>query len=393
MKILQAFGLFSLPHGAGTVDILYRLSHALADRGHEVEIYTSDFELDQDYVDSLQGVRVYSFRSWPNLPGLYLTPSIVAQASKSLQDFDIIHLHCYRSFQNIVIHHYAKKYGIPYLLQAHGSLLRHGNIGFKWLLRWLFDVIFGYRILRDATKVITENVVGAEEYKKFGVGEEKIVMIPLSFPVEEFSKLPSPGLFRRKFDIKENHIIMFLGRINWIKGLDFLVESFYQLTQLRNDTVLAMVGPDDGFKATLEESISKLNLSNRVLFTGFLGGEEKLSALVDADVVIQPSRYEQAAWAPIEAVLCGTPVIVSKNTGAGEDVSRMDAGYLVDYGDKGALIEAIQRIFDDPSEAIKKVRRAGEYIKANLTLTKEIEEYERLYTGCIKETEQLRSKK
>ena len=387
MKILQVFEFFSLPHGGGTVDIVYRLTRALKDRGHEVVIYTSDFELDQEYIDSLKGVKVHPFRSWLDLPGIHLTLGMIGAANKRLKDFDIIHLHCCRSFQNIVIHRYARKHGVPYVLDAHGSLLRaHGKWSLKWLLRWLFDVIFGYRILRDANKVITENDVGAKEYREFAVREENIVTIPLSFPVEEFSQLPSPGLFRRKFGLKEKYLIMFLGRINWIKGLDFLVKSFYQLTQLRNDAILAIVGTDDGYQAALEEVISKLNLSDRVLFTGFLGGEEKLSALVDADVVVQLSRYEQAAWAPVEAVLCGTPVIVSKNTGAGEDVSRLDAGYLVEYGNKGALIDAMQRIFDDPSEAIGKVYRAGEYIRANLTLAKKAEEYEKLYTRCAKET-------
>src|SRR4030042_4478797 len=128
---------------------------------------------------------------------------------------------------------------------------------------------------------------------------------------------------------------MSLGRIYHIKGLDFLVETFHELAQARQDVVLAICGNDDGYQSRLQKLVTKLGLSNRVIFTGFLAGQDKLAALVDADVVVQPSRYEYAAWAPIEAVLCGTPIIVSRDSGAGEDVSRIDAGYLVDYGNKG----------------------------------------------------------
>ena len=53
MKILHIFDFFS-PHGGGTVDLLYKLSRALAQREHEVAIYTSDFKLDQEYIDSLR---------------------------------------------------------------------------------------------------------------------------------------------------------------------------------------------------------------------------------------------------------------------------------------------------------------------------------------------------
>lgn len=392
MKILQLFDFFS-PHGGGTVNLLYKLSQALAQRGHEVVIYTSDFKLDQEYIDSLREVKVYPFHCLSSLAEFYLTPGMVGEARKRLKDFDIIHLHCFRSFQNIVIHHYAMKCGIPYVLDTHGSLPRRvaGERGVKWLLRWLFDVASGRRILRDATRVIAGNGFGASEYMGVGIEDEKIALIPYFFPIEDFCDLPSPGQFRNRYGIGKKQVVMFVGRIHRIKGLDFLVESFYELSRSEKDVILAVVGPDDGYKHQLERLIGKLNLSTRVLFTGYLDGQDKLAALVDADVMVQPSRYEQAAWAPIEAVLCGTPVIVSKDSGAGEDVSRMDAGYLVEQGNKRELIEVIQEIINDPSEARAKARRAGEYIRANLPLTERVGDYERLYMECIEENRSSRS--
>jgi len=381
MKILQVFDWFSLAHGGGTVDILYRLSRALMQRGHEVVIYTSDFELDQEYIDSLRGVKVYPFHSWLNLPGVHLTPGMVGEVRRRLKDFDVIHLHCFRSFQNIVIHHYARRYGVPYVVDAHGSTPRMAGErrGFKWMLKWLFDVIFGYKLSRDASRVIAQTEVGVSEYKELGVNKGKIILISPPFDIKEFSQLPSPGLFRQKYNVKEKRIVLFLGRIHWIKGLDFLIESFSELAQSKSDAILVIVGPDDGYKSTLDKLIEDLDLSDRVLFTGFLGGEEKLSALVDADLLVQTSVYEQGAWAPFEAILCNTPIIVSSNSGAGEDVKRIDAGYLVEYDNKNELRDVMQYVLDNPSEAQKKTQKAKEYIKSTLSLDKGIEKYEELY--------------
>ncbi len=349
-------------------------------------IYTSDFKMNEEYIASLPEVNVQLFHCISALGFFYITPNIIGALRNNLKDFDIVHMHCFRSYQNIVIRHYAQKYGVPYVLDSHGSLPRiaAGETGLKWVLRWFFDVAFGYRILEDAASIATENEFGVKEYEKFGAKNRKLAVIPLFFPIEDFASLPPRGQFRAKFNLENRKIVMSLGRINRIKGLDFLMKSFKDLAASRDDVTLVIVGPDDGYRGELEKLAAALNLTDKVLFTGFLGGKDKLAALVDADVMVQPSRYEQAAWAPIEAVLCGTPIIVSRGSGSGEDVSRMDAGYLVNYDDNAQMVETLNAIFNDPAKAREKVRRAQEYIRANLSLDKKVEEYEKLYQQCIK---------
>lgn len=381
MKILHVFLFFSLKQGGGSVDLIYKLAYAQKQRGHDVTIYTGDYKLDKEYVSSLEDVEVLPFKSWFN-SGFYLMPGMIREVKKKLKDFDIVHLHCYRSFQNIVIHHFAKKYGIPYVLDPHGSLPLFFR---KRQIKKLFDLTYGYRILKDASRVIAETEVGADEYRKFGVEKERIVILSPPFDTEEFSQLPPPERFRSKFSIKEKHIIMFLGRINWIKGLDFLVEGFKEVSRQRSDVILVIVGPDDGYRQRLEKLINSLGLSERVLFTGFVSKKDKLSGLVDADVVVQTSRYEEGAWAPFEAVLCGTPIIVSSHTGAGEDVKKIDAGYLVEFGNKEDLCDKIQYVLNNPDIAKQKAKRAKEFIENNMSMSKRIIEYEELYKTCIEE--------
>ena len=384
MKILHLFDLFT-PHGGGTVDLIYKITRALAERGHELEIYAGDIKIEPDFIASLPGVKVSLFRCLSSLGGFNIMPGIIPALQNNLKDFDIIHIHTTRNFQNIIAHHYAKKYQVPYVLDTHGSLPRavQGKRGLKWLLKWLFDIVFGKGILGDASKVVAETQVGISEYRDFRVEPERIVLIPPPFDTEAFSVLPPSGNFRQRYHLNGKKIIMFLGRIHWIKGIDFLVESFAELAKSRDDVVLIIVGNDDGYKATLEELIARLGITDRVLFTGFLGGENKLEALVDADVVIQTSRYEQGAWAPFEAVLCGTPIIVSSNSGAGEDVRRIDAGYLVEYGNIDDLKEKMEYVISNRDEAITKTRLAKKYIEENMSIEKGIEKYEELYKSII----------
>jgi len=382
MKILHAFLFFSVSTGGGTTDFLYKLTRAQASRGHEVTIYTGDYRLDPSYVRSLNGVRVRAFRSWMNF-GFYLMPGLIPAARRELPHFDVIHLHLYRSFQNIVLHHFARKFGVPYVMDSHGSL---GRFARKRHVKAAFDHLFGERLLREATRCIGETDMGVREYLERGVAPDKVVRIAPPFPIEEFADLPPAGLFRQRFGIEDSRrIVMFLGRIHWIKGIDILTESFAQLAQRRSDVRLIIVGPDDGYRSNIEALIDRLGIRERVMFTGFLAGREKLSALVDADVVVQTSRYEQGAWAPIEAVLCGTPIIVSDNSGAGEDVRRMDAGYVVEFDNRQDLEEKIEHVLTHPDEARGKTLAAKAYVETHLSMARSVEKYERLYELCVRE--------
>lgn len=378
MRILQVFDFLSLPHGGGTVDVVYRLSRALAARGHEVTICTGDFELDQDYIDSLTDVKVKVFHSWLNWSGIYIMPSL---RRLNITDFDVVHCHCYRSCQNVVVCNKARKYGIPYIIDAHGSSIR--TSGVKWLLKWFYDVAFGNAIIKNASRVIAETEFEVDNHRRVGVNPSKIGLIHPLFDTEEFADLPPRGAFREKYNIKGKRIIMFLGRIYRTKGLGFLISSFYEVTQKRQDVVLVVVGSDDGYKSTADKLIRDLNLSSKVVFTGFLGGVDKLSALADADVLVQSSAYDPGARPSVEAVLCNIPIIVSKGTGASEKIADIDAGYLVEYGNIGELSDTIQYVLDNPEEAQDKTQKAKEYIKNNLSLDKQIGKYEQLYREAI----------
>ena len=392
MKILQVTNFFKPSwESGGPARVVYEIAKKLVERGHDVTVYTTDgyksrLDVKKNKPVNVNGIKVYYFRNLSS----YLTREMVLLipyylpivARKDIKDFDIIHIHEHRSVLAVIVRHYAKKYGVPYFLQAHGALPR---IIKKKRLKKLFDAFFGYRILSDASKVIAVSKAEVEQYKQAGINEDKIATIPDGVDVEVFKELPTHEKFRKKYDIKEeDHIILFLGRIHKRKGIDFLIKSFSELTKEMSDVILVIIGPDDGYKIEVEKSIKTLNLGNRIKLMGYIDENDKLSAYVDADVLVYPGIFEIFGLVPFEAMMCGTPVIVTDDCGCGELVEESGGGYLVEYGDIERLKEKMKRVIENPEEGAEMVEKGKRFIFENLSQDVVVRGIEELYEEIIK---------
>jgi len=379
MKILHAFVFFSIKHAGGTSDLMFKIAKAQKKAGLSPIILSGDYKFDYELADNLHGVDFVICKSFFDKFGFSIMPSMIWKLFSIRKDVDVVHMHVYRTFQNVILYLFCKIFSIPYVMDAHGAVPYHEN---KKFLKRVFDFIIGKRILRDAKHLIAETVVGRDEYLSIMpslVADEVIVLSP-PFDTDEFISLPDKGLFREKYQIDSNlKVVMFLGRIHYIKGNDFLIKGFAEALKLRPDLFLILVGPDDGHMEECKKIVDELNISSNVLFTGFLGGEHKNSALIDAEIVVQLSRFEQGAWAPLEGVLCKTPIIVTADTGTGEDVKRIKAGYLVDFDNNEMLANTIINILDNYDDAKKLTIEARDFIIENLSMNARIGEYTDLY--------------
>lgn len=381
MKILQVIPYLT-PKRGGDVNVCYNLSKHLAESGHEVTLLTTDFEFDEEYARTLAeyDIEVTPLRCVANIKLFLFSPLMNKWLENNKNCFDVMHIHSFRSYQNIIVHNYAKKHRIPYVLQAHGSVPR---IIEKKGLKYLFDIFFGYKILRDASKVIAVSNVEVDQYVKMGVPKEKIVVVPNGIDVDSFSNLPEKDTFRKQYGISEKYIILFLGRLHERKGIDFLIRSYAELRKELNDVVLVLVGSDDGYKAKAEILINELNLTNEVSFIGYVGGADKIAAYVDADILVYPAIFEIFGLVPFEAIMCGTPIIVTDDCGCGELVREANCGYLVKYGDVNDFEEKIKWVINNPNEGEKLVGNGRKYVEDNLAWNNAVKQVERIYENCI----------
>ena len=361
MKILHVPHFF-VPclSAGGVVNAAYQIAKKQVDEGNSVHVYTCDgckerLKFDNRYNVDVDGINVDYFKNISNkfkLATMLDTPlSAPSKIKKGIKSFDVIHIHEHRQTLAIIAAYYARKNNIPYVVQAHGSVLPFFQ---KEGLKNIFDKVFGFNILHNASKVFALTEVEKNQYLKMGVKEENIEIVPLGINIEEYVNLPKKGLFREKFNISESDkLILFVGRIHKIKGLDLLVNAFKELLNseeivsglTKKSIKLVIVGPDDGFLDELNNLILELDIKDNVIITGPLYKEEKQEALVDCDLFVMPSQYESFTTSGLEAMACSKPLVLTKNNHIHNWVNG-NVGISCDY-DVESLKLAIQEVLFD----------------------------------------------
>jgi glycosyltransferase involved in cell wall biosynthesis len=384
MRILQLNPAFypATSYG-GTITASYNLTKALARRGHDVTVFTSD-TIDERtrqkgrYIEH-EGLKIHYFKNLSNTLAwhrFFFYPGLILALKNQIQSFDVVHLHDTRNFQNIVAVHYAKKYGIPYFVQPHGSLPR---IIEKKNLKKLYDVLWGNDILKYASKVIAVSETEVEQFRQAGIPQSKIAVVPNGVDDISLTDLPIPGKFREQQSITEKHIILYVGRIHKRKGIDFLIRAYklFLQTWTGEDVILIIGGPDDGYRSILETLVEQLGVADKVRFIGFI--PSLVTAYQDADVLVYPSTYEIFGLVPFEALLCGTPAIVTDDCGCGEIIKNARCGHLVHYGDEAGLSEVLRYVLTHPEENKEMVESGRRYIEEYLVWDSVVKQMEKTY--------------
>ena len=364
MKILHvAHFFYPCLSAGGVVNASYQIASKQG-KDDDVKVISSDSCKERlkfpngRYDVDVDGIKVDYFKNLSNgfkLKTMLDTPLAAPfKIRKDIKDYDIVHIHEHRQTLAIIASYFARKNNIPYIVQAHGSVLPFFQ---KEGLKNLFDKVFGFKILHNASCVFALTEVEKEQYLKMGVDEDKIEIVPLGINLEEYENLPAYGKFRSKFNIGENDkLILFVGRIHEIKGLDLLLDAFNDLIVQSNEKnslenidcssiKLAIVGPDDGYLVKLEEKVKEYSLEENVIITGPLYKEEKQEALVDCDLFVIPSKYESFTTSGLEAMACSKPLVLTKNNHIHDWVDG-NVGIACE-DNKDSLREAIEKVLFD----------------------------------------------
>jgi glycosyltransferase involved in cell wall biosynthesis len=192
------------------------------------------------------------------------------------------------------------------------------------------------------------------------VPPDHVVVVPNGIDPDEYvlaDEASEVAGFRQRLGIDDARFILFLGRLNPIKGPDLLLEAFSHLSPSARDVHLVLAGPDGGMRALLEQSAAAFGLNGRVHFTGYVGGFEKVAALHAATVLAIPSRREAMSIVVLEGGICGCPVVFTDTCGL-DAISRENAGVMVPVS-VAAIAEALENLLQSPEE----LRRSGERLQ------------------------------
>ncbi len=272
-------------------------------------------------------------------------PWAIHRIARAVRRADVLHVTGYRDPVGTVAALVARIAGVPYVLEPVGMHRRRLR---SRRLKAAYDAVIGRTIVRRARLVIATSRVEATELAEDGVRPERIAVRANGLSVEATEHLPPRGAFRSRLHLDSTTpLVLSLGRIVTKKGLPLLVDALARFPGAH----LAIVGPDDGDGTieAVEQAVERFGVAERVhLLKGGLWGNEKLQALVDADLFCLFSMTENFGVAPAEAAACGTATIVSAQCGVAEWLG--DGVAVVPYGDVAALSATIARLLRDPGQ-------------------------------------------
>jgi len=322
----------------GPVTQVKLLSEELARRGHRVSIVTTDMgcvdTVETDQWTEREGYRLWyaGTKSWNRIPP-YHCGAVGVPLERTLKSVDVLHLQMGMTMVNSLAAKLSRQVSVPYIYSPRGNL-NPRRLRQKRLAKFMFLEIFERSVIEAASAFQALTLREIEELRAQGADENKIRQIPNGVDCSQTSEATTGkatgNLFREKYGIPMHAIVvLFLGQLSWVKGLDLLIPGFSQAARRDSRLHLVIAGPDAGYERHARRTVEKLGMNPRVTFTGHLAPGAKVQAFKSADIFALTSHGEGLPNAILEAASFGLPLIVSEDCNVPE-VSTYNAGQLVE---------------------------------------------------------------
>jgi glycosyltransferase involved in cell wall biosynthesis len=362
----------------GTIVSVHGLCHALARRGHDVHVYTTSVDGDGNSsvphgvpVD-VEGVKVWYFHS-PQARRLYYAPAMASALQAHIGEFAVVHTHAIYLWPLWAAARQAYRAGVPYVVSPRG-MLEKGLIEQKSLL-WKAALIgfFERRTLEHAAAIHVTSRREADEARTFGFDFPPMCEIPNGAD-REVARADEVSE-RIRAIVSAGPYALYLGRINWKKGLDRLIRALALVPSMR---VVLAGNDEEDYRKTLEPIAAANGVSDRVVFAGHVSGADKAALLQHGDFLVLPSYSENFGNVVLEAMMAARPVLVTAEVGIADVVRDSGAGIVVD-GDPESLGGAMATLAADAAMRATLGARGRELATTRYTWDAVAERMERLY--------------
>ncbi|MHB1251670.1 MAG: glycosyltransferase [Acidimicrobiales bacterium] len=342
--------------GGGMNVYVRELSSALARLGHEVRVYTrrdNSIVADVELVEP--GFRVYHVKAGPARPLAReeLAEYVGAFTDEVAESFrregtpDAIHANYWLS--GLAGHRLKHELGVPLIMTFHTlERVKADHFESESEERALQEAA----IFACADAVLASCEVEAEQFVRFyDADPSRVHVVPLGVEHAFFAPGHRPQARRALGLDKDTALLLFVGRLQALKGVDLALETLITLRRRGRDATLAIIGGPSG--ADGSETLKRLH--DRVNETGVIANvkfvapqaHQLLSTWMRAaDVTLVPSRSESFGLVALESSACGTPVIASEVGGLMTLVEPGLNGYLVDERSAEVWADAVQKVLD-----------------------------------------------
>ena len=354
------------PRGGGPVTALQGLATALAHTGVDVTVVaTFSAGADLRVADQLRAAGVAVHTVGPVRGRLRAHHDLTPTLEHTIQAADVVHIH---ALWEPIQHHAARQaraHGVPYVIRPCGMLD-------PWSLRqsaWRKRLYLACRLRRDLHRAAALHFTS--EVERDGAGRLNLqtpaIVEPNGIALDEYQALPAQSTFRAHHPQTQGRpLLLFLSRLHRKKGLGLLIPAFAQVLQASAaKPMLVLAGPcAPQYRRRLESEIASHGLSDHVIFTGMLEGEQKRAALTDADLFVLPSYQENFGIAVIEALAAGTPVVVSDQVNICGRIAEGQVGAVVPTRIE-PLAESLTRWMSDARLREDAAERARPFVQAH----------------------------
>jgi glycosyltransferase involved in cell wall biosynthesis len=375
MKILNVNMSLDPVTGGGTAERTFQISKSLAKAGTECMVLTTDLDLTPERIKAMGKVRLIAL---PCLFRRFYVPKFSYKQLKNVvKSVDVVHLMGHWTFINALVYFVAHRLNKPYAVCPAGALPIYGRSKF---IKKLYNWVIGSKIIRNANGHIAIAVNEINQFQDCGVEVNKISIIPNGINVEDF-QATNIADFRRKYGFGDAPFMLFVGRLNSIKGPDLLLRAFCNVRDKLQDFHLVFAGPDGGMLAELKKIVVEFGAGDRVHFPGYLGGADKSQAYHAADLLVIPSRQEAMSIVVLEAGITGTPVLLTDQCGFNE-VDSIGGGQVVPASVDG-LQKGLLEILKDPDKLKSIGANLKKHVIDNYTWEGIINKYIDLYRQVL----------
>ena len=335
MKILRSIHTVN-PALGGPIESVMQSSSLLARRGHEVEIVSLDSPADPWVRD--RPVPVHALG--PGRGSYGYASRFTDWIKERHAAYDAVIVQGIWQYNSFGVWRALRGTATPYFVFPHGMLdpwfkRTYPAKHLKKLLYWPWAE---YRVLRDAAAVLftseQERLLARESFSLYRCDE---VVVNYGTAAPEIDLADAREDFFHAFSqLRGKRLLLFLGRLHEKKGCDLAIKAFAAARKSAagdQPLHLVMAGParDEKYLAHLKRlsqtEVSAEGEDSPVTFTGMLRGAQKWGALSAADAFILPSHQENFGIAVVEALACGTPVLISKEVNIWREIEADQAGY------------------------------------------------------------------
>lgn len=387
MRILIVIPALSSVYGGPSQSVV-ELAQALGSLGLSVDIVATNasgstkLEVPLHTWLTKKSYRIKYFPYW-DLLDYKISLSLTRWLFQHVADYDLVHTNAIFSYPVLPAYWACQRHQVPYVVTPRG-MLEPWALSYKAWKKRFYYTLFEKPALRRASAIQMLAFTEADRTKALNL-KAPLVVVPNGIHRQDFEKLPDPELFYQKFpDIRNQKLILFLGRVDPKKGLDLLAVAFAKVHVEFPQTHLIVVGPDNiGFLPTARSYFAEAGCLDAVTFTGMLTGYMKYAVLGAASLYVAPSYSEGFSMSVLEGMASGLPCVITTGCNFPEALAAQ-AAYVVNI-DADEIANALIQCLSNPQQAKEMGDRARQLIFEKYTWNRIASNLIEVYTAILKQ--------